>query len=91
MSTSETVNCCVCDRCLGNQIPVFQPVLQEVSVYVKGLGLLISLTALVSEIKKLELQKGCAVKAVQPPGQSQSRTGPRLSASSSDHKCISSF
>lgn len=38
---------------MGNQIPVFQPVLQEVSVYVKGLGLLISLTALVSEIKKL--------------------------------------
>ena len=55
MSTSETVNCCVCDGCLGNQIPVFHPVLQEVSVYVKGLGLLISLTALFSEIKKLKL------------------------------------
>lgn len=91
MSTSETVNCCVCDGCLGNQIPVFHPVLQEVSVYVKGLGLLISLTALFSEMKKLELYKGWAVKAVQQPGQSQSRTGPCPSASSSDHKCISSF
>ena len=50
MSTFETVNCCVCDGCLGNQIPVFQPVLQEVFVYVKGLGLLILLTALISEI-----------------------------------------
>lgn len=69
MST-ETVKLLCVASCLGNVILVFQPgVLQEVSVYVH-LGLLISLTALASEIKKLELQKGCAVKAVQPSGQS---------------------
>lgn len=63
-------------------------------MYVKGIIIpdpADCLSAFQRHKENLSWEVGCAVKAVQPPGQSQSRTGLRLSASSSDHKCISSF